>query len=46
MFLFEVPAETHSTGGAAPVGNAILIHDENGTPSFSVPAEACQEFLA
>lgn len=46
MFLFEVPAETHSIGGAAPVGNAILIHDENGTPSFSVPAEACYEFLA
>ena len=46
MFLFEVPAEMRSIGGAAPVGNAILIHDENGTPSFSVPAEACREFLS
>jgi hypothetical protein len=46
MFLFEVPKEMRSVGSAAPVRNAIFIHDENGTASFSVPAEGCQEFLA
>lgn len=45
MFLFEVPEETRSIGGAAPAGNAILVHDKNGTHSFSIPAEGCREFL-
>lgn len=45
IFLFEIPLEVRSIGGAAPIGNSISIHDENGDVSFVIPAEGCQEFL-
>ena len=46
MFLFAVPAEMRSADNVVLAGDAISICDASGTVSLSVPAEACEAFLA
>lgn len=46
MFLFEVPSEMRSVGKVEPLDDAISIYNEDGTGSFSLPAEGCEKFLA
>jgi hypothetical protein len=45
IFLFEVPSGLDAIENVEAVGDAILLYDQNGRLSLSIPAAACGDFL-
>jgi len=46
IFLFEAPSGLDAIENVEAVGDAIVLYDQNGRLSLSLPAVACGDFLA
>ncbi len=46
IFLFAIPAGINSIQNVDTPGDAIVLYDQRGRPSLSIPASGCKDFLA
>ena len=46
IFLFEIPSGIDSIENVDAAGDTIVLYDQSGRPSLSIPAAGCGDFLA
>jgi hypothetical protein len=46
IFLFKIPGGVESIENVEAAGDAIVLYDQSGRPSLSIPAAGCGDFLA
>lgn len=46
IFLFELPEGVDSIENVEAAGDAVVLYDQSGRPSLSIPAAGCGDFLA